>query len=119
MGEKGPGFRMDQQLFLGLLFILCLISSTLGEEDSSTQKNAREGAGKKIYLRPRDTNKEMLRGSVIWFKTKSQGERQSKKLDEAESGENSEGNINNKKMQTKRKKNSKVSGNDKIRRRMG
>merc|ERR1711915_1119398 len=101
----------------GLLFILYAISSTSGEEDLSTQKT--EGTVKKIYLKPRDTSKEMLRESVIWFKTKSQGERQSKKLDEAESGENSEGNINNKKMQTKRKKNSKVSGNDKIRRRMG
>merc|ERR1719357_2041709 len=110
---------MDQHLFLGLLLILYAISFTLGEEDLSTQKTAREGTVKKIYLRPRDTSKEMLRGSVIWFKTKTQGERQSKKLNEAKSGENSEGDINKKKKQTKRKKNSKVSVNDKIRRRMG
>merc|ERR1711915_752056 len=61
----------------------------------------------------------MLRGSFIWFKTKNQGERQSKKLDEAKSGENSEGDINKRKKQTKRKKNSKDSVNDKIKRRMG
>merc|ERR1711915_394425 len=119
MGEKGPGFRMDQQLFLGLLFILCLISSTLGEEDSSTQKNAREGAGEKIYLKPRDTSKEMIRGSVIWFKTKNQDQRQSKKLDQEKSGENSQENITNKKKQAKRKKNSAVQVNRKNRRKMG
>jgi len=47
------------------------------------------------------------------------GERQSKKLDEAKSGVNREGDINKKKKQTKRKKNSKGSVNDKLRRRMG
>merc|ERR1719167_1261428 len=110
---------MDQHLFLGLLFLLYAISLTSGEEDLSKQKTAREGTVEKIYLRPRDTSKEMLRGSVIWFKPKNQGERQSKKLDEEKSGENSEGDINKKKKQTKRKKNSKVSVNDKIKRRMG
>merc|ERR1719244_1383481 len=59
----------------------------------------------------------MLRGSVIWFKTKNQGERQSKKLDEEKTGK--EEDITAKKKQTKRKKNSDVSVNDKIEGRMG
>merc|ERR1719244_1932353 len=59
----------------------------------------------------------MLLGSVIWFKTKNQGERQSKKLDEEKTGK--EEDITTKKKQTKRKKNSDVSVNDKIEGRMG
>merc|ERR1719244_1249925 len=105
---------MKQQLFLGLSFILYAISSTSGEENLSAQKTARGGTVKKIYLRPRDTNKEMLRGSVIWFKAKNEGDRQSKKLDEEKSGENSEGDITKKKKRTKRKNSSKVSVKDKI-----
>merc|ERR1711872_567051 len=119
MGVKGLVLRMDQQLVLGLLLMLYAISSSLGEENLSTQKTARNGAVEKIYLRPRDTSKEMLRVSVIWFKPKNQDERQSKKLDQEKSGENSQESITKKKKQTKRKKNSKVPVNRKNRRRMG